>query len=91
VAVPQRANATLEVSTYSGGIDSSFPITLKKLRSKRYSIQLGTGSAQLELESFQGTIYLRRPGEARARNESGSGNCDEQDRDDEDDDSGDGE
>ena len=65
VAMPEQSNATLSVSTFSGGIDSSFPVTLKKVRSKRFQTTLGTGKARFELESFQGTIFLRRPGEAR--------------------------
>lgn len=66
VAMPEQANATLSVSTFSGGVDSSFPVTLKKVRSKRFQTTLGNGRARFELESFQGTIFLRRPGEARA-------------------------
>lgn len=66
VAMPEPSNATLSVSTFSGGIDSSFPVTLKKVRSKRFQTTLGNGRAKFELESFQGTIFLRRPGEARA-------------------------
>lgn len=65
VAMPEASNATLSVSTFSGGIDSSFPVTLKKVRSKRFQTTLGNGKARFELESFQGTIFLRRPGEAR--------------------------
>jgi len=66
VAMPEQSNATLSVSTFSGGIDSSFPVTLKKVRSKRFQTTLGNGRAKFELESFQGTIFLRRPGEARS-------------------------
>jgi DUF4097 and DUF4098 domain-containing protein YvlB len=75
VAMPERSNATVSLSTFSGGIDSSFPVTLKKIKSRRFETTLGTGRAKFELESFQGTIFLRRPGEARAR-------CDDDDEDD---------
>jgi len=74
VAMPERSNATVSLSTFSGGIDSSFPVTLKKIKSRRFETTLGTGRARFELESFQGTIFLRRPGEAR-------GNCDSDDED----------
>jgi len=67
VAMPERSNATLSLSTFSGGIDSSFPVTLKKIKSRRFQTTLGSGRAKLELESFQGTIFLRRPNEARSR------------------------
>jgi len=70
VAMPEESNATVSVSTFSGGIDSSFPVTLKKVRSKRFQTVLGNGKAKFELESFQGTIFLRRPGEARAQCDS---------------------
>jgi hypothetical protein len=66
VAMPERSNATLSLSTFSGGIDSSFPVTLKKIRSRRFQTTLGSGRAKLELESFQGTIFLRRPNETRS-------------------------
>jgi len=75
VAMPERSNATVSLSTFSGGIDSSFPVTLKKIKSRRFETTLGTGRAKFELESFQGTIFLRRPGEARA-------NCDSDDEED---------
>jgi DUF4097 and DUF4098 domain-containing protein YvlB len=74
IAVPERSNATLSLSTFSGGIDSSFPVTMKKIKSKRFETMLGSGRARMELESFQGTIFLRRPSEARAR-------CDTEDED----------
>ncbi len=66
VAMPERTNATVSVSTFSGGVDSSFPVMLKKVRGKRFETTIGSGRAKLELESFQGTIYLRRPGEDRS-------------------------
>lgn len=66
VAMPEQSNATVSLSTFSGGIDSSFPVTMKKIRSQRFQTTLGSGRARIELESFQGTIFLRRPSEARA-------------------------
>jgi len=65
VAMPEQSNATVSLSTFSGGIDSSFPVTLKKIKSRRFQTTLGSGRARFELESFQGTIFLRRPKEAR--------------------------
>ncbi len=70
VAMPERSNATVSLSTFSGGIDSSFPVTLKKIRSRRFLTTLGSGLARFELESFQGTIFLRRPEEARSQCDS---------------------
>jgi hypothetical protein len=80
VAMPEKSNATVSLSTFSGGIDSSFPVTLKKIKSRRFQTTLGSGRAKFELESFQGTIFLRRPQEAR----QGCDSDDEKDKDEKD-------
>src|SRR5262249_17225853 len=63
--VPERANVTLSVRTYNGSIRSTIPLPDSSERRKRVTMTLGNGSAHVELESFSGTIALRRPGEAR--------------------------
>lgn len=63
VSVPERANVTVSVATFSGSFDSSFPVTLKDKTRHRFNFTLGSGSARLELESFDGSIRLRRPGQ----------------------------
>jgi DUF4097 and DUF4098 domain-containing protein YvlB len=68
MAVPEKANATLIVRTYNGGIRSTFPLKTgddSQQRHKRLTMTMGNGSAHIELESFGGTIALRRPGEPR--------------------------
>ena len=66
MAMPEKANATLMVRTYTGGFKSSFPLKLDEQNpKKRFTVTYGNGSAHVELESFGGTIALRRPGEAR--------------------------
>jgi DUF4097 and DUF4098 domain-containing protein YvlB len=67
MAVPEKVNATLLMRTYNGDIRSTFPLKSgdEQERRKRLTLTLGTGSAHIELESFGGTIALRRPGEAR--------------------------
>ena len=66
MAMPEKANATLTVRTYTGGFRSSFPLKLDDPNpKKRFTVTYGNGSAHVELESFGGTIALRRPGEAR--------------------------
>jgi DUF4097 and DUF4098 domain-containing protein YvlB len=69
--VPERANATITLRTYNGGIRSSFqlPGDTGERRNKRMTLTLGNGSAHVELESFGGTIALRRPGEPRPETE----------------------
>jgi DUF4097 and DUF4098 domain-containing protein YvlB len=67
MAVPEKANTTLTVRTYNGGFKASFPLKLGEDQNprKRFTVTLGNGSARVELESFGGTILLRRPGEPR--------------------------
>ena len=71
MAIPDKANATLTVRTYNGGFRSTFPIddSTSRSRNKRFTVTLGNGSAHVELESFGGTIALRRPGEPRPETE----------------------
>src|SRR3954470_18468753 len=77
IAMPiaERANITLSARTYNGGIRSSFTLPApaadqnSERRNKRVNLTLGNGSAHVELESFSGTIALRRPGEPRPETE----------------------
>lgn len=69
VSIPERANVTASISTFDGEFDSSFPIPLTESRKRRFSFTLGSGSARLELETFDGDIRLRRPGQARPEHE----------------------
>ncbi|MEO7987393.1 MAG: DUF4097 family beta strand repeat-containing protein [Gemmatimonadales bacterium] len=63
LAVAPGANAAVSVSTYGGEFESEFPVTITQGRKgKRFDFTLGKGGAQVELESFQGTIRLVRPG-----------------------------
>lgn len=64
LAVAEGTSATVNVSTFSGEFESAFPVTLQETRKgKRFSFVLGGGSAQVSLESFQGTVSLVRPGQ----------------------------
>jgi DUF4097 and DUF4098 domain-containing protein YvlB len=66
VTVPEGSNAAVSVSTFNGEFASEFPVTLTETRKgKRFSFTVGTGSAQMTLESFQGSIELVRPGSSR--------------------------
>jgi DUF4097 and DUF4098 domain-containing protein YvlB len=71
IAMPiaEKANAALTVRTYNGGFRSTFPIGDPEKRNKRFSVTLGNGSAHVELESFGGTISLRRPTDPRPETE----------------------
>jgi hypothetical protein len=63
LAVPERANATVSVSTFNGDFDSCFPVSVTNTTKHRFSFTIGSGSARLELETFNGDIKLCRPGQ----------------------------
>ena len=57
----ERPNATVSVSTFNGDFDSAFPVQIERTRhGKRFNFTLGSGSALVNLESFDGTIRLER-------------------------------
>lgn len=63
VALPKTADAMVNVSTFSGEFASDFPVSLTETRKGRqFCFMLGRGSARVDLESFQGTIHIFRPG-----------------------------
>ena len=66
LTVGEGTNASVAVSTYNGEFESEFPVPLQGTRKgKGFNFTLGSGSAQVTLESFQGTIQLVRPGSLR--------------------------
>jgi DUF4097 and DUF4098 domain-containing protein YvlB len=70
LGIPEGASAQFSVETFSGSLDSEFPITLQPGqrstgRPRRFEFTLGGGSARITAESFSGDIVLAR----RARRE----------------------
>ena len=66
LTVADGASANVAVSTFNGEFESEFPVPLSGTRKgKGFNFTLGSGSAQVTLESFQGTIQLVRPGSAK--------------------------
>jgi DUF4097 and DUF4098 domain-containing protein YvlB len=62
VHIPENANATVSAATYNGTFESDFPVRFTGTsRDRHYNFTLGSGSARVELESFNGNIRLRRP------------------------------
>jgi hypothetical protein len=62
VSVPPNANTTVSVSTYHGEFESDFPVRLTGTgQDRQFTFTLGSGSARIELESFNGEIRLYRP------------------------------
>jgi hypothetical protein len=68
VSIPEGANVTVTTATANGDIDASFTLPLTGTTGKhRKTFKIGSGSAHMELESFQGDIKMRRPQELRDR------------------------
>jgi DUF4097 and DUF4098 domain-containing protein YvlB len=67
LAIPEKANATVSVATFNGDFDSSFPVSVTGTTKHRFGFTIGTGSARLELETFNGDIKLRRPGKLHVK------------------------
>lgn len=64
VTLPARPSVVVSVSTFNGDFESAFPVSITRTgHGKRIRFTLGSGGADLELESFQGNIQLRRAGE----------------------------
>lgn len=62
-AVPEGAGAQVSVFTWDGSLLPSFPIQLRGTLGSVAEFTLGSGSARVQLESFDGDIHLIRPGE----------------------------
>ncbi len=59
-------SASISISTFSGDVESDWPMTINPgggpVRPREWEFTIGAGGAKLNLESFSGTIYLRRGG-----------------------------
>ena len=64
VMVPERSNLTLDVRTYNGTFKPDLPVsgTRPTRKGARGVYTLGNGAAQMELETFGGTIRLQGSG-----------------------------
>jgi DUF4097 and DUF4098 domain-containing protein YvlB len=63
LTVAEGTSASVAVSTFSGEFESEFPVPFRGTqKGKGFNFTLGSGAAQVTLESFQGTIRLVRPG-----------------------------
>lgn len=65
LTIPQNTGALLTVATYSGSIESDFPITLKPgehgVGTRRFTFEIGGGrsDARISAESFSGDVTIR--------------------------------
>ena len=65
LGVPADAGATVSLQTFSGNVDSDFPVTLETGRSRmghesRFQFKIGNGRSRIVLESFSGDIKIQR-------------------------------
>jgi DUF4097 and DUF4098 domain-containing protein YvlB len=67
--IPREASAQLTVSTWSGGINSQFPITLRPgehgigaATTKHFTFDIGGGAARITAETFSGDITINSNG-----------------------------
>jgi hypothetical protein len=65
MSFPENANATVSVETFQGEFEPPFAVRVTQMRKNRFTFVSGSGSARINLESFQGTIRMARPGEIR--------------------------
>jgi len=70
LGIPENANATFTIRTYQGSVSSDLPLEgisrNDVQRGRRVTTTLGSGAADVSLETFGGTIRLRR-GSVRTR------------------------
>jgi DUF4097 and DUF4098 domain-containing protein YvlB len=75
LTLPANVGAHLTVSTYSGGIESDFTLTILPgsggvtSHGKEFNFTLGRGGARIRAESFSGDINIRSRGGPGGRNE----------------------
>jgi len=61
VSIPDGSNARISIDTFSGDLDTDFPVELEgDFGKKRISFTVGTGKALVELSAFDGTISLKQ-------------------------------
>jgi DUF4097 and DUF4098 domain-containing protein YvlB len=72
LGIPSNASAQLSVSTWSGTLDSDFPITLRPGehgigtgQAKRFTFDIGGGAARISAETFSGDISIGSRGSSR--------------------------
>jgi DUF4097 and DUF4098 domain-containing protein YvlB len=71
--VPSNAGATVRLETFSGTVDSDFPVTLEAGASRlgkesEFEFRIGDGRSRVVLETFSGDIRIQR-GSGRANRE----------------------
>lgn len=68
--LPRTISARFSVETYSGDLDSDFPVTLQpgertNRRPRRFEFSIGQGEARVVAESFSGDVKILQRGSSR--------------------------
>jgi DUF4097 and DUF4098 domain-containing protein YvlB len=70
LVLPQGVNAEMTMQSFSGSMDTDFPVTLaagarSATRPRTLEFVIGDGGARVRAETFSGDVVLRREGRAR--------------------------
>jgi DUF4097 and DUF4098 domain-containing protein YvlB len=66
VLIPEDADAQVSLARHDGEIGTDFPLTVQRWPAgRRIEFSLGNGSAELQIEAFDGDIQLRHRGARR--------------------------
>jgi DUF4097 and DUF4098 domain-containing protein YvlB len=69
--LPDNVGAVFSVETFSGDIDSDFPVTMQpgqgRNREGRFEFTVGDGKARISAETFSGKIIINRVSDANVR------------------------
>ena len=73
LSLPSDVGAQVRIETFSGSVDSDFPVTLQpnaddRGSNRRMEFKIGNGRARIVAESFSGTIKLQRGDGRDSRN-----------------------
>ena len=65
LGVPADVGATVSLETFSGNVDSDFPVTMgagsnRTGHDSKFQFKIGSGRARITLESFSGNIRIQR-------------------------------
>jgi len=65
LGIPPNASAALSLETFSGTVDSDFPVTMETTRGQvghesKFQFKIGDGRARVILETFSGNITIQR-------------------------------
>jgi DUF4097 and DUF4098 domain-containing protein YvlB len=71
LGVPDGASATFSIAALDGEVENLIPVqNLERPTKRRTTFRIGGGSAQVEIESFNGNVKVGRPGQFTVEHDS---------------------